>query len=637
MTFLRRLFITACSAWALTSAAIAQEAAQSTAAIVAKTWHVNYAVDPDGRVTETFASVYQVQQESALERVKVFSIAFSTSIQSGEFLEAYTIKKDGRRIEAPATNYQTEVNDGRSGASPLFSDRTRVSVVYPDLAVGDSVGVRYRITEKEPMFPGQFSRVVTLSPYEVYEDAQITLTVPSTMKLLSQASFLDAAPAIVADGLQTLRWNYRQLKPRQWDEEADSGIWRMNEFPSLLVSTFPNYESIAKAYGDRALPKAAPTPRIHELAQQIVGSEPAPRERARLVYEWVSKNITYGGNCIGVGAVVPRDLDVVLDNKMGDCKDHATLMQALLAAAGIASEQVLINAGSEYELAPTPVVSMVNHVINYLPAFKLYLDSTAKEVPFGLLPMEDNGKPVIHVAAAQAQALATTPNQQHDKQVQRLQMSLKLTDDGRATGELKLSITGLQAAGARAYMRNLSGDAERDFAKRALAAYGFKGQGTLSKGDTSGLSDHYAYSVLFDIDNYLDSGAAGAFVLAPVMGSPLAIMSFAGINARPIVRRRHTCYGFHTYESYDIALPATIKLTNLPENLRLKGSVLDYTAQYQRTKTGVSVTRELHDKTDHTVCTPGDAAELLQQALPMAENLRTKVLYQRKLTPKTKP
>jgi hypothetical protein len=65
--------------------------------------------------------------------------------------------------------------------------------------------------------------------------------------------------------------------------------------------------------------------------------------------------------------------------------------------------------------------------------------------------------------------------------------------------------------------------------------------------------------------------------------------------------------------------------------------VLDYTAQYQRTKTGVSVTRELHDKTDHTVCTPGDAAELLQQALPMAENLRTKVLYQRKPTPKTKP
>ena len=79
-----------------------------------------------------------------------------------------------------------------------------------------------------------------------------------------------------------------------------------------------------------------------------------PRERARLLYEWVSRNITYGGNCIGVGAVVPRDLDVVLDNRMGDCKDHATLLQSLWSAAGLRSEQVLVNAGEQYDLARRP-------------------------------------------------------------------------------------------------------------------------------------------------------------------------------------------------------------------------------------------------------------------------------------------
>jgi hypothetical protein len=56
------------------------------------------------------------------------SLSFSTSIQTGEVLEAYTLKKDGRQVAVPAGNYQTEVDDGRRGAGPMFSDRTRISV-----------------------------------------------------------------------------------------------------------------------------------------------------------------------------------------------------------------------------------------------------------------------------------------------------------------------------------------------------------------------------------------------------------------------------------------------------------------------------------------------------------------------------
>jgi transglutaminase-like putative cysteine protease len=92
--------------------------------------------------------------------------------------------------------------------------------------------------------------------------------------------------------------------------------------------------------------------------------------------------VTYGGNCVGIGALVPCELNAVLDNRMGDCKDHATLMQALLAARGIDSQQVLVNAGNLYRLFELLVVAQVNHVINYVPELKLFMDATAKDRPY---------------------------------------------------------------------------------------------------------------------------------------------------------------------------------------------------------------------------------------------------------------
>ena len=65
-------------------------------------------------------------------------------------------------------------------------------------------------------------------------------------------------------------------------------------------------------------------------------------------------------------------------NKFGDCKDKATLMSALLAAKGIASEAVLINFGESYKLPEPPTMVALNHVILYLPEFDLYDDPTAK-------------------------------------------------------------------------------------------------------------------------------------------------------------------------------------------------------------------------------------------------------------------
>lgn len=594
---------------------------------VAKISHATYDVDRDGRTVQDVVHRVQVRQPRAVENGKNFSISFSTSIQSGEVLEAYTLKQDGRKVPVPAGNYQRTTNEGRNQAGPFYSDRTTISVVFPDLAVGDATHVHYRLAEKEPMFPGQFSLALQYSPFTVYEDVRITVRAPKEMPLRHEQHHV-AFTESEQDGKRVMEWRYGNQKARERRDD-DNGLWSLSEMPSVLVSTFPTYEAIAQAYGARAQPKAEPTPPIKALAASIVGSETQPREKARKLYEWVSTNITYAGNCIGVGAVVPRDLDVVLANRMGDCKDHATLLQALLSASGIASEQVLVNAGGEYELADTPVVSMVNHVFNYLPTLKLYADATAKEVPFGYLPRGTYAKPVIHVGAAKA--LARVPDADHANNRQQLDLKLKITDKGTASGRMQVKVKGPDAAATRSYLRELKGQEKREFVKNTLESWGLRGSGTLQHGAVEGLGDEVDYAITFEVENYLrNAGATGVLYVGPMMGTPLPVTNFASIEDGPAPKRRVTCSGFHSVESYEVELPANITLLSLPDNADLKGRYVDYKASYKRTGNKLAIRRSLDDKTPGGVCSAEVFADFLKQAQPVGENLRSQILYKRK-------
>ncbi len=184
---------------------------------VLKQWHVAYDVAKDGRASYANTLLNQVTQPSALEELKSFSFSFSNGVQKGQMLEAYTLKADGRRIEVPPGDYQTHVQ----------SDQTRISVVFPDLAVGDFAGVSYRIDDKEAMFPGQFSVVQEFSPDTVHEDSQITLRVAKGLKLRFEAHGLQEQPEATEGDTTVRQWRYRNPQPHP-SEEGDAGIWRLD-------------------------------------------------------------------------------------------------------------------------------------------------------------------------------------------------------------------------------------------------------------------------------------------------------------------------------------------------------------------------------------------------------------------------
>lgn len=605
------------------SVAIAEPMAEADIPVRFTNWHITYDVNADGSYVETQRWSSTILKETALEQEKQAAMTFSTSVAKGEILEAYTVKKSGQRIDVPTSSYQTTTNDGYKSASPLYSDETTISVIFPDLAVGDSVVFAYRIKNSQGIFPNQFSAVHGFSRYAAYDDIAVQISAPESMNLKQKSYFLSEQKPVIKDGKQIWRWTYQNKIPEKWTP-ADNGIMIVGDDPSLYVSTFTSYKEIAEAYGVRATPKAAVTPRIKKLASEIAADTAPPESQAQAIYVWVAKNISYGGNCIGIGAVVPRNLDVVLDNKMGDCKDHATLLQALLAAKSIESEQALINAGTLYQLPGIPVVSAVNHVINFVPSLNLFLDSTSSTTPFGMLPVSLGEKPALLVSHYREGV--KTPSTAQDGHEQVMLTKIRINENGTATGTMNLKLKGAPGISARAIFRALPREQEELAAKKMLEAQGMHGTGSISKDDPTAMLDSYKISVTFNLTDFVTMGSATGMPIRPAVVSFLPIEGFMHNAYDLLPRKQHMCTGAVSIEDYVLEFPESSKIMAIPKDFAVAGDIIDYKATYRKSANTLTVHRELKDKTASNICTPQYAAEYQKILQGIAKDLKSQVL-----------
>ena len=589
-----------------------------------KHYAADYHLNADGSHTEHHNWSMTVLHESALENTKHASISFSTSIQTAEILHAYTLKADGRRIEVPKSNYQSVVNSGKEKNAPVFSDYTTLSVVFPELAVGDSVAFAYKLTQIEPIFPGHFSTAGTFSRIYAYDDVLISISAPSTLWVQYAAREMQEKRT-EKDGRVYLQWTYQNPKPIK-SKRRDWTVYDTEQEPGYAFSTFKTYADIAAAYAVRARPKAAVTPEIQALANQITQDLKTPRAQARALYDWVATNITYAGNCIGVGAVVPHDISFILENRMGDCKDHATLLQALLAAKNIESTQALVNAGSAYKLPKIPVVSTVNHVITYIPSLDLFADSTSQTTPFGMLPFSDAGKPVLLLdgfnEGMKTPAPSVGTNQQQLKSV------LQINADGSASGEISITLKGVFAVNARSQLRRLRKSQEAEMVKNVLSSMGFIGSGELEKEDPKALLADYQYKVKLKVKELILLPGPAAFTIYPLFTSEAPIHSFLGATTDTIDTHDTTCTNGTSEEQYVYRFPKNMKVLAIPRNMAVHNETLSYRANYRLKGNTLSVKRILDDKTPGPICTPSAAADFQALATKISKNTRAQVVYQ---------
>jgi transglutaminase-like putative cysteine protease len=609
------LFCVALLAWA--EPALAERAYTPEATVVR--YVSTHDVRADGSDRQTTEFVLRVETPQGISDLGAQRIGYRGSIDEVESIEASTIKPDGTEIKIPANAIRTQDEDSDGGATE-FSDSKYKVIVFPAVEVGSQVRYKVTMNHRTTTFPKLFEDSYIWSPEWKWESSEIIINVPVSLALYVQQRGISGGLKNMKAGVNHYQFSFSNTGAKAPESGSVSAV---DYAPILYVSTYQDMIAIGRAYQVASRPMAALTDNIRNVAKEVTKGSSNDADKVRALDHWMAKNIRYVAVTLGHGGLIPHPAQEVLKNRYGDCKDHAILMEALLAAVGIESSGALVNSGNAYTLATVGSIGPPNHIITYIPSLDLYVDSTNPFAHVGTLSFGVMDKPTVLTALGH---LGRTPPMRADQNVVRTEIEMKIQPDGAIEGHASSSITGVLESESRANRFYAQSSTEAEVVKKMLYRFNETGSGSLDSPDPTVLDQSFWVKSSFKLDPVTNFPGPGA-LMTPVGLAPGGIAAL-GTN-KPVEQRewQYTCVSRTLEDSYLIEFPSTAILSELPDGVNYRQAGIDYQSTYTKTGHSVAVHRILEVQRTTDTCTPQDNEEWKEFHTVLQRDLRSQVFY----------
>lgn len=468
-------------------------------------------VDEDGSRKTVIDFAYRALDETGARHIAQAVFDYDSYFDTASLVDLATVKADGRVIPVD----ERAIGDQAAGtdtSSPYFDESRTVFAAFPDVAAGDTVKGRLIKTSKRPQLDGAFASYWMQPADEPPGVMDLTLDVPAAMPL-----HVAAHGVVDAETRKGDRVIHHVTFTQDAPKAATDGIDGFDGARRFEASTFTDYAAFAATMKANNAPMAVPDATVIELAATIVGDAATPAAKVERIHDWVARNIRYVGLGFQNGGLTSQPAAAVLAARYGDCKAHATLLKALLAAQAIEADFVVVNAGPHFTITELATPNF-DHAIVFVPELGRYLDPTASSIAFGALPRALYGKPALDIDRG---TLATIPVLSPEDFALAATTDYTLRPDGTRQAHSVLSGSGLGDAVTREaalWLATLSGD---DLARDRITAAGLIGKGSYSFPNAHDLGDRFAIDAPFDITSALD------------MTGPNLIRMFALTDPRP--------------------------------------------------------------------------------------------------------
>src|SRR5215510_2756060 len=380
----------------------------------------------------------------------------------------------------------------------------------------------------------------------------------------------------------------------------------------LYISSIDNWESIVSWYADLAQTKTRSSYEIREQVEKLFSGkkEIAEEEKIEIIYNFITENIRYSSVPFRQSGLIPQKARDVLVNKIGDCKDVATLFIAMLREVGLNGHYVLLNTRDAGQHPNALPAILFNHCLVAVETRQglRYLDLTAHNLPFNSLPELDREafslliKPGVNAPRLlPTERLAPSLISRHSR--------IEVKDDLGIQVQYKLSAQGTSAADLREMFR-YKGPKERE--KQMTTILGARipdvrlTQLEFDGFDAPGPSLSIAYQ--YAAPNYVTE--TGQFKLLKLPWNDL-------LTNHPAPAQEKRKFPYHYWPSADrieerieIRLPAGYEPVDLGKELKISSPIADYSLNFTCADGVIYGRREMINK--KAVVSPIEHAEFKQ-------------------------
>ena len=351
-------------------------------------------VQKNGQSSLRVQQVFYVANERGARDYSTRSVQYSSATQRLTMLGARMYKADGRVVEAEDAGE----NSVADPSIAMYYDTRAHSMRFPDLQKGDVMSIEYRVDPKSDSNPwgNYFGALVAFQNGLPQHLRRYVLIAPKGLTLNIVEQRMPSKAIVIDGGTEIVRsWEARNVPPLAIEARGPA----LTELaPYVSVSTFSDWNQVGRWYTGLITPQFQLDSELKSVMATLELGNKTELEKIHAIHQFVLRNTHYVAMEFGVYSYKPYPVSQVYARRFGDCKDKASLMVALMRAAGIDAEFALVRTkklGDVSESATT--LAIFNHAVVYVPKYDLWLDGTADYAGSRELPLDDQGAMALTV------------------------------------------------------------------------------------------------------------------------------------------------------------------------------------------------------------------------------------------------
>lgn len=453
---------------------------------------LNYTFEADGNYVYTYKRRYRILDQHGVDDWGSIQAGWSPWYMARPEVSAQVFDPEGAAHPLdPATIAEGPAfSDGRE----VYSDSKVLRAPLPAVKVGSEIECTITSRTTRPFFPGGSVFWAYFGGPIAADSVSLVIDAPEALPLSYDAR--DAEVRVVKDARAGGR---RRLVIEGGPYPALAAETMLPSeaavFPSVRFSTASGWGPIALAYLE-VVKRQTGEPNLGDTVRKLVAASDPPKVKAEKLLRWVREKVRYASVDFGQSAIVPAPPQKILDRAYGDCKDQATLLTALLEAAGVEARVALLSTGPGEDIAAElPGLDAFNHAIVVMPGDPpVWIDPTSPYSRVGELPSGDQGRFALVIDDG-TESVVKTPGFESQSSTYTEVRRVWLADSGLARVEETTSGTGTMELGLRGSF-DVTADASRAWQKSYIeTAYASKKPGALEVGAARDLARKFEIRV----------------------------------------------------------------------------------------------------------------------------------------------